>query len=807
MRGSIFWVGILTHWLVVCVSFGQPCSISPQSAAPGATPPNFILIYSDDQAWTGTSVQIDPSIPDSASDFYRTPRLEELASQGMRFTSNYAGAPVCTPSRAALLTGKSPAQLQYTDVVASSQLNGSRFLSLFVGHPLSPPLVPESVPASEITIAERLKQLTPEYRSAMIGKWHVSWNLEVTPLDQGFDVWYSGNTGAPPEEDPKDVFGVTALANQFMQDSVNLGQPFFVMISHYAVHWPHEAQPDLVTVYENLPPGQRHSDPIYAAMTEHLDTAVGMVLDQLVALGIEDNTYVIYTSDNGAIFLLGADENDPLFNAKGSLYEGGIRVPMIIRGPGIAANSVSDTPVVVEDLFTTITSLAGVTDPLPAGVEGADISPVLFNGGSLPAGMDSLERTFAANGELFFHYPHYVNGGESPRVPASSVRDGGFKLIRMYGESGQPDTLLLFDLSQSVEESGDPSSPLNLADDMPQLAAALNAKLEQWLQATNASLPYNVADDVQMHWDAGNVGDIANGWRSTIDIDQLQRETWTLDQGGGAPVNVAIPQPALPPQFTRAFRFDGNDGMTRRFFHVSDPIFPDTFDADHSSSFEFWLRAETLGQEMVLFEAGDDIGGLSITFGDADVDGVNNEVRFRILGDDGNHLTVTISINPSVLLAGAFVQLVAVYSDDPLDRNAAIYVNGSLCGWTDGVDGPDEIDWDRLDEAGLGRVGGSALGGNGGPGSLPFAGGNFVGDIALFRFDNHAIDGTEVLSRFDEIMALCPWDCANGDGQVGIDEFLAVLAQWGTAGTCDVDGGGVGITEFLTVLALWGPCP
>ncbi len=247
--------------------------------------------------------------------------------------------------------------------------------------------------------------------------------------------------------------------------------------------------------------------------------------------------------------------------------------------------------------------------------------------------------------------------------------------------------------------------------------------------------------------------------------------------------------------------------MTRRFFHVSDPIFPDTFDADHSSSFEFWMRAETLDQEMVLFEAGDGIGGLSITFGDGDGDEVNNEVRFRILGDDGNHLTMTVSIDPAVLVAEEFFQLVAVYSDDPLDRCAAIYVDSLLQDWIAGVAGPDEIDWDSFDESGLGHVGGDALGGNGGPGDLPFAGGSFIGDIALFRFDNNAIDGTEVLSRFNEIMALCPWDCAVADGLVGIDEFLAVLSQWGTAGTCDVNGGGVGITDLLAVLAQWGPCP
>lgn len=145
-----------------------------------------------------------------------------------------------------------------------------------------------------------------------------------------------------------------------------------------------------------------------------------------------------------------------------------------------------------------VAALAGVTTPLPEGVESADLSPLLFNGGQLPPGMDSLSRPLGPDGELFFHYPHYVNGGEAPRVPASAIRDGAFKLVRIYGESGQPDTVLLFDLSQNITESADPASVLNLADDLPQQAAALNAKVEQWLQTTNASLPYDVAANVQM---------------------------------------------------------------------------------------------------------------------------------------------------------------------------------------------------------------------------------------------------------------------------------------------------------------------
>lgn len=721
---------LVASWLVACSAVGQTST------------PNIVLIYADDQGWTGTSVLMDPAIPDSRSDFYLTPRLEALASQGMRFSNAYSSGPVCSPSRAALITGKSPAQLQFTDVVGGSVYWTNHYQALYTGHPLSPPLVPTSLPESEISIAEHFEQRVPAYRTALIGKWHLTLQGEITALDQGFDFWASGNTGAPPDEDPKDIFGITAATNQFMQDSVNAGQPFLVIVAHYAPHTPWEARPELVKVYEALPPGDRHDDPVYAAMIEDLDTGVGMVLDMITELGIEDNTYVFYTSDNGAIALLGDDENDPLFNAKGTVYEGGIRVPWIVRGPGIEPNSVCTTPVVGHDLFTTFSSLVGAGSQLPEGVEGADLTPLLLNGGELPVGMDSLSRTFAPHGELYFHFPHYINGGESPRVPMSAVRHGDFKLLRVYSTSGVPDTLLLFDLSQTVEESGDPESPLNLADDMPQLAADLNAMLEQWLQATDASLAYDVAEDVLLEWDAADPGADPTTWRSTIDVDYLHREAWTLDALSGAPTIVAA-----PPPFGSAFRFDGGDGMRRKFFHVSDPVLPDTYDADHSASIELWIRVDDLAGPHILFESGGGTAGLSLTMGDAIGNLANDDVRFRILGSDGNHLTLTARIGPVVDPTTQFIQLVAVFRDDPLSRSAILYVNGVPRGWVDGLGGPDEIDWDSVDDAGLGRAAG-ALGGNGGSGDLPFPGANFAGEIAMFRFNNYAISGAEVLARY-----------------------------------------------------------
>ncbi len=789
--------------IVSAILFSSVAGYSSAALAQTSELPNIIVVYVDDQGWNGTSVQMDPDIPESKSDFYQTPNLEALAASGMRFSNAYSSAPVCSPSRAALMTGKSSAQLQFTDIVGST-VGSSRFNSLYVGKPLTSPTSPLHLASEEISIAERLKEASSSYRTALAGKWHLSTGGIINAKVQGFDEWI-GPGDTPADQDPKDIFDFTNASLQFMEDSVQAEQPFLTIISHFAVHWPWEARQELIDKYEALPPGERHSDPVFAAMTEDLDNSLGMVMDKVSELGITDNTYIIYTSDNGSIYALGEDENDPLYNHKGTVYEGGIRVPMVITGPGITPGSVCDVPVVGHDLFATISSLAGITTPLPDGVESGDLTPLLENGGVLPEGLDAISRGYAPDGELFFHYPHYINGGEGPRVPASAIRYGDYKLIRIYGENQQPDTLLLFNLAQTVEEDADPNSPLNLADDMPTLAAQLNARLEQWLQDTDASKPYDVATNIQLKWDAGDAGNIDNGWRSVIDVDQLQRETWTKMEDTAAPAVVDTGSAALP----KAFVFDGNDGMTRRFFHVSDPVYPDLYDADHSASLEFWIRMDGLDNEQVLFESGDETSGLSLTVGDADSDGLYDDLRFRVLGTDGNYLSLTTPLTGAVDPTSEFIQLTAVFSDDPSDRYFEIYINGQLQARVDGVLGTDEIDWDGYDEAGLGMIAGTGLGANGGLGDLPFAGGGFRGELALFNYYNYAINASDIISSYIAIVGSIPGDL-NGDGFVGIDDLDIVLSHWNQNVTPadlasgDANGDGyIGLDDIDVVLLNW----
>ena len=772
-----------------------------------ALPPNFVLILTDDQGWTSTSVQLDPNEPDSVSDFYQTVRLEELASQGMRFSNAYSSAPVCSPTRVSIQTGKSAARLQLTDITAGGDLANPqlRFLNYYTGEALSPPLPRTRLPWAEVTIAERLKQANPNYVTAHFGKWHM--DLAGTTAEafvQGYD--YAGWGPVVPGENPKNIDRLTNVVDGFLEQQAATGQPFFLQISHVAVHVPIEARAATIKEYEALPGGVRHdsSDAEFAAMVDDLDGGIGTLMDKLVELGLDDNTYVFFVSDNGGRTAPGNGNNLPLTDAKATLHEGGIRVPMIIKGPGIQAGSHCGVPVVTHDLFTTISALAGATAPLPDGVEGGDLSPILFNGGELPQGMDAIERPQGANGELFFHLPHYMNGGSAlvwGVTPCSAIRDGDFKLIKRYAYDGSPEQIFLYNLAQNLAESYDPDSPLNLADEMPAKVAELNGKLEAWLDAVDASQAYDVSENIELTWDAGSTGATSSGWRSVENVDYLFREQWDLDVSS-PPTLVSSDTPSG--LANKAYRFDGTESMSRKFFHVSEISLPDVFDNDHSASFEFWIKTDVLNQEQVLFESGDGAAGLSITFGDGDGDGGHDEIRLRILGDDLNELTVTSTLDTSI--TQGFVQLVAVFSDDPADRYAELFFNGVSLDRIEGINGIDEIDWDLLNPASLGLAGGFNVGGNGGPGDLPFVSGGFVGEVAMFRFNNFAIDGIEVLSRFDEIMALCPWDCGVADGNVGIVDFLALLAQWGGPGTCDFDGGGVGISDFLALLAEWGPC-
>jgi arylsulfatase A-like enzyme len=405
--------------------------------------PNFVVILTDDVGWNGTSVQMDAAEPGSRSDFYETPRLELLASSGMTFSHAYAPAPICAPTRLSIQMGMSPAQLRATRNAAAQQ-------------PLT---------VSGPSIPQLLQTIDPAYRAAHFGKWH----MQPEPAALGYELSdgrTDNATGTHTSEsqhtwqevdDPKRMFEITQRALDFMADCATTATPFFVQVSHYANHVDVQATAASIDAAEARPPGTVHDSVGYAAMTADLDRAIGQVLDQLDSLGIDDRTFVFVTSDNGASVAQLSGVNQPLRDGKYSHYEGGLRVPLIVAGPGIAAGSRSDHPVIAWDLLPTIADLAGDPSAVGAAVEGGSLRPLL-EGGSEP-----VQRPRAG---LFFHRVGY----------GSAIIRDGWKLKTDW----RLEEVELYDLSVDLGESVD------LAPSLPELAESLRQQISDYLDAVSA---------------------------------------------------------------------------------------------------------------------------------------------------------------------------------------------------------------------------------------------------------------------------------------------------------------------------------
>ena len=411
--------------------------------------PNFVLILGEGQGWNSTSARMDPNVPESASAVFRTPHLARLAEEGMRWTRFYAPSPRCTPSRATYLTGKSPAKLGMTFVTARAGSNPKL---------LEPEALLE-LPPRETTVAELLAGAG--YVSAHFGKWHVG---GIDPSGHGFAESDGATRNGGPDNvqhpNPTEAYGITERGVDFMERQAAAGKPFYLQISHYGGR---SAADALEATNEKARGWRIGRSAGAAAVIFDMDTALGAILDKIDELGIAGDTYVFYTTDHGT----GGAANGPLTQGKGSVWEGGLRVPFLIRGPGIAPGSVSRTAATGADLVPTLAELAGI-DGLPDGLEGGSLAEVLKNGGN-----GRVERPLR---ELVFHFPHY---DFDPLGPASAIVAGEFKLIRFY-ESGER---LLFDLSKDLGEKR------NLAAAMPAKAAELDTRLSAYLQSVGAKLP------------------------------------------------------------------------------------------------------------------------------------------------------------------------------------------------------------------------------------------------------------------------------------------------------------------------------
>lgn len=429
--------------------------------------PNILFILIDDMGWMDLGCQGNKNL--------HTPNIDALAKSGIRFTDAYAPAPVCSPTRAAIMTGQSPARLQITNHLPHQD----RFT------PKSSKLLParmlNHLPLKYVTLAEKLKK-DAGYATAFIGKWHLytGRNEKYNPLNQGFDINIGGcSYGGPPTF--FDPYKIDFLANRkkgeylpdrladetiaFITKQQSANKPFFVALWNYTVHWPMEAPADLLKKYKNLPV-RGYRDYRYAAMIEAMDNAVGKVLNSLDNLNLTDETLVIFSSDNGPFG--GVGDASPLRADKGHLYEGGIRVPLIIRWPGkIKPRTLDETPVILTDLYPTILEVSGIDSNVNYPVDGKNLLPLL------------KERKKLNNRALFWHYPNFAFHRDN-RL-GSAIREGDYKLLHFYDN----DSIELYNLRKDISETND------LSRELPQLALKLKNKLESLLKESGAAMPTN----------------------------------------------------------------------------------------------------------------------------------------------------------------------------------------------------------------------------------------------------------------------------------------------------------------------------
>ncbi|UCG55757.1 MAG: sulfatase [Phycisphaerales bacterium] len=418
--------------------------LSRAGGAGAGEKPNLLFVLVDDMGWA--------DLPCYGSEFHETPNIDRLAMQAVRFTDAYAAGAVCSPTRASILAGQYPARVGITDFIP--------------GHPRpwSKLRVPENrlqLPLESVTIAEALKK--QGYSTGYIGKWHLGGGETFVPQNQGFDMVLTGGRN----RNDKRVTTFTDTAVHFLE--ANRDKPFFLFLSHHTVHIPLEAPQDLVEKYRNKPKAPHGvNNPAYAAMVEHLDNSMGRLVRKLDELDLTRRTVVIFFSDNGGLRQRfdGKGEivasNAPLRDEKGTLYEGGIRVPLIVRWPGVVKPGVCNIPVTSVDFYPTILDLAGAKADPHHALDGTSIVGLIMRTGRF------------RRDAIFWHYPHYHHS-----TPAGAIREGDWKLIEFF-EDG---SLELYNLRDDISEKN------NLAGRMPEKASRLQRRLAAWRKSVDAKMP------------------------------------------------------------------------------------------------------------------------------------------------------------------------------------------------------------------------------------------------------------------------------------------------------------------------------
>ena len=438
---------------------GLPAAARQESPAPW----NVVLILADDLGWRDLGC--------TGSTFYETPAIDRLAAQGMKFTRAYSACNVCSPTRASIMTGKYPARLHTTNFFGGNR-RGS----------LMPPTYRQSLPTEEPTLAEAFQQ--SGRRTAFGGKWHLGGKGSL-PSDHGFDVVMGLATkpAGGPADDPHFATMISTQAAAFIEETKD--KPFFLYMPLHSPHVGLKTRPELIEKYKAKASALAYSGPrevaagpgfkaravqdhaVYAGMIQEMDEAVGRVLKKLDDLKLADRTIVVFTSDNGGLSTAEGSPtcNLPLRAGKGWNYEGGHRVPWIVRVPGrVAAGTECDAPVISQDLYPTLLELAGAPVPKDQAIDAVSLVPLLDRKGSLP------ERP------LFWHYPHYSNQGGRP---GGAMRAGTFKLVEFFEDS----KVELYDLAT------DPGEERDLAAAQPERAAEMTRRLHRWRESVGAQMP------------------------------------------------------------------------------------------------------------------------------------------------------------------------------------------------------------------------------------------------------------------------------------------------------------------------------
>lgn len=464
-----------------CTAMFMVLTLFVSHAAVGSDQPNLILLLADDLGWTGLS--------SFGSDLYETPHLDALAAQGMTFTNAYAACTVCSPTRASIMTGQSPARLHLTDFIAGQNRPYAK---------LKIPDWTKRLKSSHVTIAEILK--AKGYRTGHVGKWHLNGSGDqaagTQPTDQGFDFSFQrppGTRGYTLKQNAVSASGsnyltdlLTDKACGFIEQSK--ADPFFLYFAYNVPHTPIQGREDLVKHFQKkVIAAATHNNPAYAAMVASLDESVGRIVAKLDQQQLTSNTVIVFISDNGGLTQRngkhdGFTENLPLRRGKGSAYEGGVRVPAIASWPGVtAAGAVCDEPIITTDLFPTFQQLTGGTSSTSTSMDGVSLVPLLHDASQ------SFDR------DLFWHYPHYHAGGDGPY---SAIRSGDHRLIEYHEDN----SVRLYDLVGDIGEQHDLSAAL------PAKTSELRGKLHEWRAATKAQMPSSNPD-----YDPARASDVVRG--------------------------------------------------------------------------------------------------------------------------------------------------------------------------------------------------------------------------------------------------------------------------------------------------------